>query len=76
MNRIPTPFFYVSTISEGASTLNIADRNCYELMHNLLNGYFTALQNVTFIFVEDALKSLKISLVSTLLFIGSFILNG
>ena len=72
MNRIPTTVFYVSTISEGIITLNIKDRNYYELMHNLLNGYFIALRDVTNILVDDAIKSSKLSLVSTLLFIGSF----
>jgi hypothetical protein len=76
MNRIPTTVFYVSTISDQNSVLNMSDRNCYELMHNLLNGYFIALENVTFILVDDAVKNSKHSLYSTLLFGGSFILSA
>ena len=75
MNRIPTTVFYVSTISDQNSVLNMSDRNCYELMHNLLNGYYISLENVTYILVDDAVKNSKHSLYSTLLFGGSFILS-
>ena len=75
MNRIPTTVFYVSTISDSALVLNINERNCYELMQNLLNGYFIALKNITLILVNDAIESSKNSIISTLLFIGSFILT-
>ena len=75
MNRIPTTVFYVSTISDQKSILNMTDRNCYELMQNLLNGYLTSLEDVTFILVEDAVKNSKNSLYSTLVFVGSFLLS-
>ena len=75
MNRIPTTVFYVSTISDETLVLNMYERNCYELMYNLLNGYYITLKNVTFILVEDTVKSSKNSLVSTLLFIGSFLIT-
>ena len=75
MNRIPTTVFYVSTISDQSLVLNMSERNSYELMENLLNGYFIALSNVTNTLVRDAVKSSKLSLIATLLFIGSFIFN-
>ena len=75
MNRIPTTVFYVSTISDETLTLNMSERNCYELMKNLLNGYFNTLKEVTFILVDETVQSSKNSIVSTLLFIGSFIIN-
>ena len=72
MNRIPTTIFYVSTISDHSLILNMQERNCFELMQNLLNGYFVALKDVTEILVKDAIKSSKNSLVSTILFICTF----
>ena len=72
MNRIPTTVFYVSTISDQSLVLDMNERNSYELMVNLLNGYFIALKDITKILVEDAVKSSKLSIVATLIFIGSF----
>ena len=75
MNRIPTTVFYVSTISDETLTLDMNERNCFELMQNLLNGYFISLKDITFILVKDAVKNTKHSIYSTLLFAGSFFLS-
>ena len=75
INRIPTTVFYVSTLTDEASNLNIKERNCYELMQNLLNGYFIALKNVTIILVNDALNSSTNSIISTILYFGTFIIS-
>ena len=72
MNRIPTTAFYVSTISDKSLVLNMKERNCFELMQNLLNGYFVALKDITKILVKDAIKSSKNNLISTILFIATF----
>ena len=75
MNRIPTTVFYVSTLSDQSLTLDIKERNCFELMQNSLNGYYIALKDVTYILVDDAMKSSVNSLISTLLFFGSFFIT-
>ena len=75
MNRIPTTVFYVSTISDETLTLNMSERNSFELMQNLLNGYFMGLKDITNILVNDSIKSSKLSIVAVLLFIGSFIFS-
>ena len=75
INRIPTTVFYVSTISDENIVLNMDERNCYELMETLLNGYYTTLFEVTKILADDAVKSSKVSIYSTLFFIGSFIFS-
>ena len=74
MTRIPVTIFYVSTIQE-KSTLNLQERNLYELMLNLLNGYYKYIKELTLILVEDAVKSSKTSIIATILFFSSFVLS-
>ena len=72
MNRIPTTVFYISSASDETLELNMNDRNCYELMLNLLNGYFVSIKTFTFILSDEAIKSSKNSVISTILFYSSF----
>ena len=74
MTRIPVTIFYVSTIQE-KSMLNLQERNLYELMLNLLNGYYKYIKELTLILVEDAVKSSKTSIIATILFFSSFVLS-
>ena len=73
LNRIPTTVFYISSISEESLVLNMSERNSYELMHNLLNGYFNSIREYTKILSEDAIKSSKTSVIGTILFYASFL---
>ena len=52
MNRIPTCVFYVSTVTDSSSIMNMNDRNSYELMINLLNSYFNSWGRATEFLVE------------------------
>ena len=72
MNRIPTTVFYISSISDQSIVFNMTERNSYELMHNLLNGYYLSLYEFTTILVLDAMDSSKSSLLSQILFYLSF----
>ena len=51
MNRISTLLFYVSTVTN--EKIDMSDSNCYELIYNLLNGYFVATKSVTLILIEN-----------------------
>ena len=73
MTRIPVTIFIVSTINE-KSGLNLQERNLYELMINLLNGYYIYIKQLTLILADDAVKSSKISIIIKILFYLSFFL--
>ena len=75
MNRIPTTVFYISSASDETLQLNMNDRNCYELMLNLLNGYFISIKNFTFILSDEAIDSSKTSVLGTVLFYSSFVFS-
>ena len=74
MTRIPTTIFYVSTIIDESKELNITERNTYELIHNLLNGYFISVRELTLILAEDAVISSKTSVAGIITFYSSFVL--
>ena len=75
MNRIPATIFHVSTISPLGDTniLNIRERNLYELMVNLLNGYYMYTKRLSLILAQDAVDSAKNSIVGTITFYSSFV---
>jgi hypothetical protein len=54
--------------------LNMRERNTYELVFNLLNGYYTSTKDLTLILAEDAVISSKISIISLITFYSSFLL--
>ena len=72
LNRIPTTVFYISSISDDSVELNMNERNCYELMYNLLNDLFIHIEKFTNILSRAAMNSSKSSLVSDILFYASF----
>ena len=73
MNRIPTTVFYISSISEESVVHSMDERNTYELMFNLLNGYYTNIEKFTYILSEEAINSSKTSVIGTILFYMSFL---
>ena len=48
------------------------ERNTYELIFNLLNGYYISVKELTLILAEDAVESSKTSILSTITFYSSF----
>ena len=72
MTRIPTTIFYISTIIDESKEINMKERNTYELIFNLLNGYYISVKELTLILAEDAVESSKTSILSTITFYSSF----
>ena len=75
MTRIPTTVFFVSSIVDESIRLNLTERNLYELMINLLNGYYMYIKDLTMILAEDAVESSKTSIIGTIVFYSSFVLS-
>ena len=75
MTRISTTIYYISTVIDKSIPLDLQERNLYELMINLLNGYYICVKNLTLILAEDAVESSKTSIIGTIVFYSSFILS-
>ena len=73
MNRISNTIFYISTLIDESIILNMKERNTYELMVNLLNGYYVYIKELSLILAEDAVESSRVSIISTITFNLSFI---
>ena len=76
MSRIPTSIFYVSTVTDNISSINMEDRNAFELMQNLLNDYLIIWRTVTFLLVDDVLDNAKSSKTLVFIFGFSFLLSA
>ena len=53
MSKIPTAVFFVSASTNYSNTMNMEERYTFELMANLLNGYFSKWNEVTNILVDN-----------------------
>ena len=73
MNRIPTCVFYVSTDENIETTMNMDDRNSYELMVNILNSYFDSWGQATIYLVGNVREHCSNNIVTLLIFIFSFV---
>ena len=74
IDRIPNTIFYISSLIDESIILNMKERNMYELMVNLLNGYFVYIKELSLIIAEDAVISSKTSCINTITFYTSFVL--
>ena len=75
MSRIPTSIFYVSTVTDQTSSINMKDRNAFELMQNLLNDYLLVWRSVTFLLVDDVIANAKSSKSLVFIFGFSFLIS-
>ena len=75
MNRIPSTLFYVSAIKEDTIPLNLSERNLYDLMLNLLNGYYIYIKQFSLILANDAVESSKNPITCTITFYSSFVFS-
>ena len=73
MNRIPNTVYYISTLMDESIEINMEERNTYELIYNLLNGYYSSIKILTLILAEDAVISSKTSIVGNITFYSSFV---
>lgn len=76
MSRIPTSIFYVSTVTDNIQSVNMGDRNAFELMQNLLNDYLLIWRNVTFLLVDDVLENADSSKSLVFIFGFSFLISA
>ena len=74
LNRIKTSIFFVSTITDNYQSINMDNRNAYELMMNLLNDYLLMMRNVTFILAKNTSDEAKTPSILLIIFIISFII--
>ena len=74
VNRIPNTVVYISTLIDESITLNMKERNIYELMVNLLNGYYLYIKELSLMLAEDAVESCKTSIINKITFYSSFVL--
>ena len=56
--------------------INMEERNTYELIYNLLNGYYASIRSLTLILAEDAVISSKTSIIGNITFYSSFVFDG
>ena len=76
MNQIPTAVFFVSTSTNYTKTMNMEEeRYSYELMSNLLNGYYSKWSEVTSILVDNVKEHCSKTSPSSSLHILIFVLS-
>ena len=79
MNKIPTAVFFISASTNYSNTMNMEERYTYELMANLLSGYYSAWSQVTYILVdnvkEHCSKTSSSSSIHILIFILSIVVS-
>ena len=73
LNRIKTSIFFVSTITDNYQSINMENRNAYELMMNLLNDYLLMMRNVTFILAKNTIDEAKSPSILLFIFVLSFV---
>ena len=74
IGRIPTSIFYVSTVTNNVSSINMEDRNAYELVMNLLNDYFILWRKVAMILVKEIRTNTEMNKILIAMFIISFVI--
>jgi len=75
INRMTNSIFYVSTMSN-KENFDMSNKYAYELMVNILNGYYKSFEKIIFILLEDFLSTTKDSLLKNILiFVISIIIS-
>ncbi len=73
LNRIKTSIFFVSTITDNYLSIELTNRNAYELMFNLLNDYFLIMREIAFIVTKNSYDEAKSPLILLIIFVLSFV---
>ncbi len=63
-----------STITDNYQSINLENRNAYELMMNLLNNYLLMIINVTFILAKNTIDEAKSLSILLFIFVLSFVI--
>ena len=66
INKLTTSLFYISTINDD-NNINMNNTYSYELMVNLLNGYYIAFEKIIIILVNDFKEKAKTSRIKNII---------
>ena len=75
MRRIPSDVFYISSNTDPNYNINMKNQNCYELMQNLLNVFYTTWKKATIILLKDVKAHCVKSALSYILLVTSFLIT-
>ena len=73
MRRIPSDVFYISSNPELIFNITMKNQNCFGLMQNILNIFYTTWQKATVILFDDVKLHCKKSNLSYFILISSFV---
>jgi len=66
INKMTTSIFYISTMSN-KENFDMNNKYIYELMNNLLNGYYKSFDKIVYIFLGDFISNTKNSLLKNII---------
>ena len=75
MRRIPSDVFYISSNTNPNYAITMKNQNCFELMQNILNVFYTTWKNATIILVKDVKLHCSKSTLSYILLFSSFLIT-
>ena len=75
MRRIPSDVFYISSNPELIFNITMKNQNCYGLMQNILNTFYTTWQQATVILFNDVKKHCSKSTLSYVILVSSFVVT-
>ena len=75
MRRIPSDVFFISSNTNSNFFYNMKNQNCFQLMENILNTFYTTWKEATTILFKDVKYHCSKSTISYILLASSFILT-
>ena len=75
MRRIPSDVFYISSNSDPNHVINMKNQNCFCLMRNILNIFYTTWKNATVILFNDVKAHCSKSTLSYIILASSFVIT-
>ena len=75
MRRIPSDVFFLSSNTDKDFVSNMKNQNCFQLMENILNTFYTTWKEATNILFKDVKYHCSKSTISYILLVSSFILT-
>ena len=66
INKLTTSIFYISTMSN-QEKFDMSNKYIYELMVNILNGYYKSFEKIILIFLDDFISNTKKSLLKNII---------
>ena len=75
MRRIPSDMFYISSNTDPGYIIDMKNQNCFELIQNILNAFYTTWKEATIILFKDVKSHCSKSTLSYILLFSSFIIT-